>query len=172
MKPGRAMNGIVLSYRREDTITFTGRLRDRLAASFGGGQVFMDITSIPYGPDFKKQIEETLSSCDILIAVMGKRWLAATDGKRRIDDPEDFVRLELKVALRRKICVIPVLVNGARMPLKKELPKELASLCRRNAMEIGDKTFEAGVHELIETIKNQRRHSPARRILRIAVPAL
>src|SRR5437868_2808199 len=112
---------IFISYRRDDSETDTDFLYEQLAHHFGKEHVFMDIDNIPVGRDFAEVIESAVSSCDVLIAIIGKQWLTITDGqKRRLDNPEDFVRLEIAAALRRKILVIPLLVRGAKMPRQED----------------------------------------------------
>jgi hypothetical protein len=98
-------------------------------------QVFMDIDGIALGADFVKAIQKKVSECDVLIAVIGERWLTSEDGRggRRLDNPEDFVRMEIATALKRDIRVIPVLVDGAVMPPSTELPDDLKPLVRPNA---------------------------------------
>src|SRR5207247_2365741 len=105
-------------YRREDASGHAGRLYDVLAAAFGADQVFIDVDTIEPGVDFVERIETSVASVDALVAVIGRDWLTAADaeGRRRLDNPEDFVRLEIASALSRNIRVIPVLVEGARMP--------------------------------------------------------
>jgi hypothetical protein len=129
---------VFINYRREDTAPYAGRLYDRLIAHFGEDQVFIDIDQIEPGEDFVEAINRKVSTCDIAIVAIGLSWLRATDasGKRRLDDEEDFVRMEIVAALRRKILVIPVLVGGARMPGRHDLPEALAPLSRRNAIEL------------------------------------
>ena len=110
----------------------------------------MDIDTIELGVDFTQKIQEAVTSCDVLLSVIGPTWLTATDadGKRRLDDPNDFVRLEVLTALERDIRVIPLLVQGASMPKEKDLPKELASLARRNGMEIEHESFNSDVNQI------------------------
>jgi hypothetical protein len=112
------MSRIFISYRRDDSAGYAGRLYDRLAAHFEPENVFMDIDAIEPGLDFVEVIEQAVGSCDVLIALIGKQWLAIKDGqgRRRLENPEDFVRLEIKTALDRNIRVIPALVGGAAMP--------------------------------------------------------
>src|SRR5687768_11736852 len=110
------MPGIFISYRREDTIAYAGRLFDRLRSHFGGrAHVFMDVDTIQPGEDFIEKIEQTVASCDALIAVIGKQWLSTANeqGQVRLADPEDFVHLEIHTALERQIRLIPALVGGA-----------------------------------------------------------
>ena len=121
------MSGIFISYRREDSLPYAGRLYDHLVGHFGEDRIFMDIDTMKPGLDFVKQLEKGVSACDVLIAVIGKDWLTVTDeeGHRRLDNPEDFVRIEIKAALKRDIPVIPFLVGGARMPKSVSFPKVL-----------------------------------------------
>src|ERR1700757_291822 len=115
---------IFISYRRDDASYPAGRLYDRLAAHFPGNQIFMDVDNLLPGIDFVEAIKKNVASCDVLIAVIGKRWLTARDKKRkrRLDNPEDFVRLEIGAALQRGLRVIPVLVDRALMPQSDKLP--------------------------------------------------
>ena len=148
------MTRVFISYRRDDSAAYAGRLYDRLTAHFGQGQVFMDIDQIEPGEDFVDAIERTVSACQSAVVLIGKGWLSAADseGARRIDDPDDFVRLEVATALTRKIKVFPVLVGGAAMPKTPQLPEPLQMLARRNAIEISDTRFHADVNRLIEAI--------------------
>ena len=146
---------LFINYRREDTAAHAGRLYDRLTAHFGEDQVFIDIEQIEPGEDFVEAINRKVASCDTAIVTIGPNWLRVTDlaGKRRLDDEEDFVRIEIVAALRRKIRVIPVLVGGAEMPQKQDLPKPLEPLSRRNAIELSETRFHADVNRLIEAIE-------------------
>ncbi|MBV8224161.1 MAG: toll/interleukin-1 receptor domain-containing protein, partial [Verrucomicrobia bacterium] len=101
---------IFISYRREDSSASAGRIYDRLSGSFPSNRIFNDVDNIAPGVDFVTAIEKSIGSCDVLISVVGKRWLSVTDedGKRRLDDTDDFVRLEIATALKRGIRVIPV----------------------------------------------------------------
>jgi FKBP-type peptidyl-prolyl cis-trans isomerase FklB len=156
--PGSFKAKLFINYRREDTAPYAGRLYDRLAAHFGLDQVFMDIDQIDPGEDFVEVINRKIGSCEIAIIAIGPRWLGATDaaGNRRLDDSEDFVRMEIVAALERKIRVIPVLVGGARMPRKQDLPEALAPLSRRNAIELSEARFHSDVSRLIEAIEKAR----------------
>ena len=151
------MNGIFLSYRREDSSAYAGRLYDRLIDHFGADRVFMDIDTIRPGEDFREAIQTRCSSCEVLLAVIGRFWLTAADrsGRARLQDEADFVRLEISLALKGGLLVIPVLVGGAEMPESKDLPPDLADLAFRNAWEISDKRFRQDVGGLIEGIERQ-----------------
>jgi hypothetical protein len=132
------MRAIFISYRREDTEGQAGRLFDELVRLFGEQSVFMDVAAIEPGRDFRKAIDEHIASCGVLLALMGKNWVDARDqaGRRRLEDPLDFVRLETAAALKRDIPVVPVLVHGASMPRADQLPEDLADLAFRNAIEL------------------------------------
>jgi len=129
---------VFISYRRDDSAYIAATLFEKLQNHFGGDSVFFDIDTIPLGTDFRKLISNSVQQCDVLLAVIGDSWVHATDeqGKKRLDDPADFVRLEIESALTREIPVIPVLVGKARMPRKDELPESLQELSFRNATEV------------------------------------
>jgi hypothetical protein len=149
------MPEIFISYRRQDASGHAGRLHDELARRFGQEQVFMDL-SIEPGVDFVEQINDAVGSCHLLIALIGPRWttVEGADGQRRLDDPRDFIRLEVEAALRRsEVRVIPVLVQGARMPSAEELPPSLADLARRNALELSDARWSYDVGRLMTTVE-------------------
>src|SRR5215467_13810316 len=120
----RIVARIFLSYRRDDSGGYTGRLYDRLSQHFGRDNLFMDVDTIALGLDFVEVIQDAVGVCDVLLAVIGRQWLTSADarGYRRLDNPEDFVRIEIMAALARNIRVIPVLVGGASMPRSTELP--------------------------------------------------
>jgi hypothetical protein len=157
------MDGIFISYRRDDSAGYAGRLYDRLAAHFGAARVFMDVEGIEPGTDFVEAIEAAVSSCQVLIVIIGDEWTRVTDaaGRRRLDDPNDFIRLETGAALQRGIRVVPVLVEGAVMPLADELPAELKPLTRRQAIEVSHKQWEASTGELIRTLEGILAHKAA-----------
>jgi hypothetical protein len=150
--PGRR---IFISYRRGDTTIYAGRLFDSLCALAGDDQVFMDIDAIEPGADFVDHIEREVGACEVLIALIGRDWLDARDAedRRRLDDPGDWVRLELKTGLDRDIRVIPVLVQGATMPRADDLPDDLKKLARRNALEIGDVRWRYDFQRLWEVVE-------------------
>jgi hypothetical protein len=159
MSSGREIGGIpgpriFITYRREETGAHAGRLYDAMVARFGEGNVFMDVDMAP-GVDFVEQITEAVASCHVLVVVMGPTWATAEDekGNVRIADPEDFVRLEVETALRRPdVTPIPVLVAGARMPNREDLPEELRAITRRNALELSDLRWRQDVGRLISTL--------------------
>ncbi len=128
---------IAISYRREDSLPIAGRLYDRLQAEFGKRNVFMDFDSIPPGVDFRERIKETIEKSDLVVALIGPHWLGEqSDGSRRIDDPTDFVRLEIEYALKAGIPVIPLLINTTPMPKPEKLPRDIELLAFRNALPL------------------------------------
>jgi hypothetical protein len=145
---------IFINYRREDSRGEARALFDRLNARFPR-QVFIDVSALDPGQDFVQAIEDEVGSCDVFLVVMGNRWLAATDvaGQRRLDDPQDFVRLEIATALKRGIPVIPALVGGAPMPLVGDLPIDLQGLTRRNAISLTDQGWDDDVMRLIRALE-------------------
>lgn len=146
---------IFISYRRHDTAGEAGRLVDSLKQYFKEEEIFIDIDTIKPGLDFTDVIEESLKSCDILLALIGPNWLNLkdTNGKRRIDADNDFIRLEIAEALKRKIQVIPVLVDGANLPATEDLPDDIKGLVRRQAYEISNKRWKYDVEELVKCLK-------------------
>ena len=145
---------VFVSYRREDARHLAGRLADRLVERFG---VFMDMDTIEPGTDFTDVIKQAVEDCDVFMAVIGTRWTTVEDeaGVRRLDDPDDWVVAEIAAALNRKVPVIPVLVDGARMPTRAELPEALAPLASRQAMTIRHESFSSDVSRLITTIERR-----------------
>jgi hypothetical protein len=152
---GPTSGGVFISYRRQETSGMAGRLYDRLADRFGDAQVFMDVDTIALGVDFAEVITQDVSTCQVLLVVIGPRWLTATDegGRRRLDDPDDIVRLEIAAALERDIRVIPILVEGAVMPRRQELPDSVGGLARRNALSVRHESFRADADRLLAAIE-------------------
>jgi TIR domain len=153
---------IAISYRRQDSSPVAGRLYDRLQAEFGKGSVFMDFDSIPYGVDFREHIKQTLQRAKVVVAIIGPEWCGGREpANRRIDDPTDFVRLEVASALENGIPIIPVLINNTPMPEAKNLPPELEGLAFRNGLALdtgidfhhhADRLI-AGIHRVIDPPK-------------------
>lgn len=148
------MRGIFISYRRSDSEGHAGRLFEDLRRKYGNDLVFLDVENIPPGVDFRKTIAEKVALCDVLLVLIGKSWLFATDenGKRRLDDEDDFVRIEIATALSRNIPVIPVLVQGVGMPSINELPVQLRDLHWRNAFPIRHDRWGVDVKLLIKKV--------------------
>ena len=154
---GQALRSIFISYRRNDTEGEAGRLFDDLISEFGENSVFMDVAAIEAGRDFRKVIDESVSTCGVLLAIVGKNWVDAKDenGNRRLHDPSDFVRLETASALRRDIPVIPVLVRGAKMPRPEDLPDDLRDLAYRNCVELTHARWGSDLQLLLEALRRQ-----------------
>ena len=131
---GQSSGGIFVSYRRDNSRHFAGRLSDRLAERFGAGEIFMDVDSIRPGADFDEAIDAAVASCEVLLVLIGPNWVNAVgDGGRRLDDP---VVLEVTAALRRRISVVPVLVDGAAVPRRVDLPPVIGDLARADSRSV------------------------------------
>jgi hypothetical protein len=146
---------IFITYRREDASGHAGRLYDALAGRFGIENVFMDVDTIDPGSDFVEAIEQAVSQCDVLVALIGRSWLTARDpaGRRRLDNPADFVRLELERALDTGVVVIPASVQGTPALAERELPPSLQPLARRQAIELRDGAWHDDVNRLIRQLE-------------------
>ena len=151
---------VFINYRREDSADAAGRLYDSLSGHFAN--VFMDIDTIEPGVDFVDVVHDAVGSCDVLLALIGRHWLSAADtrGRRRLDEPNDFVGLEIKAALDRDVRVIPVLLQGAEMPGTDDLPKSLQKLARRNAIEISQNRWRYDVGRLIDVLEGIASQKP------------
>ena len=154
------MRAIFISYRRSDSAGEAGRLYDDLIQRFSENAVFMDVDAIAPGRDFRKAIQENIEQCSVLLALIGPQWLGAqqaavgeTDAARRIDNPGDYLRTEIGVALSRDIAVIPVLVRGATMPQENDLPGELKELAYRNAVELTHMRWKSDMELLVQALK-------------------
>jgi hypothetical protein len=147
---------IFISYRRTDSADVAGRIYDRLVGKFGKSLIFKDVDSIPLGFDFKEYLGRHVGECDVLLAIIGDRWLDTHDssGRRRLDDPTDFVRIEIESALDRNIPVIPLMVRGASMPREEDLPPSLRKLVYRNGIPIrSDPDFHRDMDRLISALE-------------------
>jgi len=144
-----------LSYRRNDSAGFAGRLADALEAVFGNGSVFRDVDDIRPGEDFVHAIEFHLRQVDAVLVMIGPHWLAASaNQQRRLDAPDDFVRLEIQAALDSGKPLIPLLVGGATMPAEADLPPALVALARRQAVVLSDSTWRGDVEQLVASLQN------------------
>ena len=161
------MGGIFINYRREDSAASAGRIYDRLANQMGSDNVFFDVNDILPGSDFPHVLTEKIEACDALLAVIGKQWISSADenGQRRLNDPKDFVRIEIDTALKRGTRVIPLLVDGATMPKSDQLPDVLKGLSRKQGIEISHTRFEADVQRLLHTLS-----SLEKRLLKAVIP--
>ncbi len=148
-------HAIFISYRRDDSEGEAGRLFDDLTRAFGDDCVFMDVAGISPGMDFRQAIEGNVSSCGVLLAIIGPSWVTISNaqGHRRLDDPNDFVALEIASALKRNVPVIPVLVHEAKMPHAPDLPDSIKDLSYRNAVELTHARWNSDVSLLIEALK-------------------
>jgi hypothetical protein len=145
---------VFVSYRREDGAASAGRLGDRLARELGDGRVFMDVDGIPLGADFVKLLTEKVATCDVLLAVIGAQWAGLRDdsGNRRLDDPDDFVRVEIRAALKRDIPVIPILLDGTKIPSASSLPEDIRPLSFRNGLDLRHASFQKDLDRLVREL--------------------
>ena len=148
-------HGVFISYRRSDAGPYARMLQVRLSHHLPTTPVFMDLDSIEAGTDFAEAIEAGVESCRILLALIGPRWLTVSDeeGRRRLDDPDDYVRFEIRTALERCVRVIPVLVDGATMPQRQHLPDDLGKLARLNALQMSYDRYEYDESRLVNIIR-------------------
>jgi hypothetical protein len=149
------MPGIFISYRREDSAGWTGRLAERLKQKFGAESIFMDIDTIKPGADFAEALRAAVDGCGVLLAMIGPEWSIAknSEGQIRLEDPDDWVRMELTTALSRSIPVIPVLVGGASLPKLATLPDDLKKLLNYQAHELTDKRWEFDSSQLVQALE-------------------
>jgi hypothetical protein len=164
---GNTMTSIFISYRRADSMAYTGRIYDRLVTAFGVRHVFKDVEDIPPGEDFRSVLDKALTVADVVIIVIGPQWIMITDdeGKRRLNDPNDFVRIEVETALKRMdVLVVPVLVNNASMPSAESLPPALKDLAFRNSVVVrNDPDFNPDINHLITAIEKRLKGGGSRR---------
>ena len=148
-------DAIFISYRRDDSEGEAGRLFDDLTRAFGDDTVFMDVAGIKPGVDFRRAIEDNVASCGVFLAIVGPTWISIenAEGERRLEDPNDFVALEIVSALKREVPVIPVLVHDAKMPAASLLPESLQSFAFRNSVEISHARWNSDVALLVEALK-------------------
>jgi hypothetical protein len=148
------MPKLIISYRRSDSDGIAGRIRDNLAAYYGNDSIFIDVDNIPFGTDFREHIRKAFSEHDLMLAIVGQKWLGARKGGRtRIQDETDPVRIEIEMALQRKMPVIPVLVDGARMPKPEELPELIKKFSFLNAAQVDSgRDFRQHMDRLMRSI--------------------
>lgn len=146
---------LFISYRRHDSAGYSGRVHDRLQREFRHNLLFMDVDSIPLGTNFIKVLGEEIAKCDALLAVIGPGWLDARDenGHRRLENPDDFVRIEIGTALKRGIRVIPILLEGTQVPKADQLPDDLKELAVRNGLDVRHASFNEDMERLIRELK-------------------
>jgi hypothetical protein len=146
--------GIFVSYRRDDTRQAAGRLADGLADHFGSANIFRDIEGIDLGVEFAQALNQALEACVVMLVLIGPKWLDITDaqGRRRLDDPKDWIRQEISTALRRGIRVVPVLIDGTPLPDESALSEDLKPLVRRQALELADTRWRGDMQRLVDTL--------------------
>jgi hypothetical protein len=148
---------IFISYRREDTADITGRIYDRLTYKYGMPAVFKDVDSIPLGTDYRKYLNSKIEECSVALVVIGDDWMKEDppkSGRIRLDNPKDYVRIEVELALSRGIPVIPVLVEGAPLPPEERLPEKMKNLVYRQARVVGqDPDFRLHMDALIAELE-------------------
>ncbi|MBI4622389.1 MAG: TIR domain-containing protein [Verrucomicrobia bacterium] len=150
------MSRIFISYRRSDSQDVAGRIYDRLVATFGADRLFKDVDAIPVGADFRKHLTAAVEQCDVMLAIVGARWVDAHSetGARRLDCPDDVVRIEIEAALARDIPVVPVLIGHATMPTEAQLPASLGPFAFRQAIPVrSDPDFHRDMDRLIEALQ-------------------
>lgn len=155
MMRGNSVEKVFISYRRQHSWSYVRALYDRLSRHFGEHKVFMDLDDIPLGTDFVDVLDHNLGDCKAMLVVIDSEWLTIRDaqGNRRLDNPHDFVRLEVATALKRNISVIPILIDGTPMPSESALPDDLKLLPRRQALELTSKNYEHSVRDLIQALE-------------------
>jgi hypothetical protein len=148
---------VFISYRREDSAAYAGRIQDRLERELGRDLLFIDVDGIPLGVNFVKVLHEEVAQCGVLLAVIGPSWLDLRDedGTRRLDNPTDFVRIEIAAALQREIPVIPILLDGTRVPKADQLPEDLKELALRNGLNVHHASFHTDLDRLIRELNRQ-----------------
>lgn len=159
------MRGVFLSYRRDDSSGHAGRIYDRLSARLGKDAVFRDVDTIAPGENFVDVLRRRVEGAAVVLVIIGRHWVDARDGqgRRRLEDAGDFVRLESEMALAKKTTLIPVLVDGARMPKPEELPESLRPLCYANAVSLDEDTFDFEIDRLAGAIERTIGLKPKRR---------
>src|ERR1700719_2364231 len=148
------MSTVFISYRREITAGEARALFNELLEKLGKNSVFMDVDSIALGRDFRGALQKTLESCDLMLVLIGKDWAEIKDdeGRPRLHNPGDFVRLEIEAALKRDIVVTPILVQGAHMPAPEQLPADIRDLVYRNGFELSHNRWESDFAEMIRRL--------------------
>lgn len=148
---GPTSGKVFIAYRHDDSAAYAGRIIDRLDRELGRAMLFADVDTIPLGANFVEIIKETVARCYVLLAVIGANWLDARDedGRRRLDNPDDFVRLEIATALKLNIPVIPILLEGAKVPRADQLPQDLQELALRNGIDVRHSSFHNDMDRLI-----------------------
>jgi TIR domain-containing protein len=156
------MSTVFISYRRDNTAGEARALSNDLVSRLGENSVFMDVDSIALGRDFRSVLQETTASCDLMLVLIGRNWADAKDeaGRTRLENPGDYVRLEIEAALKRNIPVTPVLVQGAQMPAPEQLPVEIRDLGYRNGFELSNNRWGSDVREMMRRLGLEKDRPP------------
>lgn len=152
---GESSQNIFISYRRDDSPDVTGRIYDVLVERYGAPSIFKDVDSIPFGVDFRKHLQSVVAQSDVVLVIIGDRWLTMTDsaGHSRLQDQGDFVRIEIESALQRDIRIVPLLVRDSSMPKEEELPTSIKDLAYRNGISVRhDPDFHNDMERLIRAL--------------------
>jgi TIR domain len=152
------MSSVFISYRRDTAAGEARALYNDLVGRLGKGAVFMDVDSVSLGRDFRKELQKTVAACDVMLVLIDKNWAAAKDAKGRIrlENSDDFVRMEVETALKRDIVVTPILLKGAQMPAAEELPAEISHLAYRSAFELSHSRWQSDVGEMIRRLRLEK----------------
>jgi hypothetical protein len=147
---------VFICYRRDDSAGYAGRIHDRLAHELGREHLFMDVDAIPFGMNFVKILRDEVAKCGVLLTVMGPKWgdVCDEDGSRRLDNSNDFVRIEIATALRRNIPVIPILLDGAKVPKADRLPKDLEEFAQHNGLDVRHASFHIDMDKLVKALRS------------------
>ena len=165
------MDKTFINYRRQDSAGYAGRIHDRLKREFGDDLLFMDVTKIPLGANFAKYISDEIGKCKHLLVLIGPNWLDIPDneGNRRLDNPNDLVRLEIAAALTRDVPVIPIFLDGAKLPKRHELPEDIQELSMRNGLDVRHASFDSDMDTLIDHIRGSKAPISPPRTLVLAI---
>jgi TIR domain len=157
---------VFISYRRDDSAGHAGRVHDRLAREFGNDLLFMDVDGIPLGVNYVEVLQEEVAKCSVLLAVIGHEWLNVRDedGRRRLENPDDFVRVEIAAALQRDIPIIPIMLEGTKVPKANQLPKDLEGLALRNGLGVRHASFHTDIDILIRGLKGRLTDATEQRV--------
>ncbi|MFZ1110490.1 MAG: toll/interleukin-1 receptor domain-containing protein [Rhodomicrobium sp.] len=158
--PGLAKHAVFISYRKADSRDITERIHDKLTDAFGKQTVFKDIDAIGVAADFRKEIFDSLKICRVFLAILGRDWKGGLSDceTSRIDNPDDIMRIEIETALKRKIPVVPVLVQGSEMPAEKSLPESLRDIASRQAVRVRpDPDFHKDMERIVAFIRTKLR---------------
>lgn len=165
-------SGIFISYRRDDTRQAAGRLADDLGDQLGSERIFRDVEKIELGVDFEQALNQALANCEVMLVLIGRQWIGITDaqGNRRLEQANDWIRIEIVTALKRGIRVVPVLVDGAHLPGEADLPEDLRPLVRRQALELADARWKGDIARLAASLGKAGGAAPAKASPAAAAP--